>query len=161
MSHQHQQHLEEIDRSLADIQVMGQVAMRSAQNLQQDGSGGYRLPEQETSTLLFSVHDILDRIGKLRANLVPENEVGPDAGTVDEADIPEGGMNTHPTPKDDVLDGIWCLERMTLVGIRLLDGASVFKDAEGFDALSFCLHDLLERIQKMDRTARQIQMPAS
>ncbi|MDA9465346.1 hypothetical protein [Bradyrhizobium sp. CCBAU 53415] len=157
----HQQHLEGIDRSLADIAVMGQVAMRSAQNLQKDDSGGYyRLAEEETSTLLFSVHDVLDRIEKLRANLVPENEAGPDAGTVDEAD-PEAGMNTHPTPKDDVLDGIWCLEQMTLVGIRLLDGASVSKDAEGFDAISFCLHELLERIQKLDRTARQIPRPAS
>ena len=69
----HQQHLEEIDRSLADIQVMGHIAIRSAQNLRhcEDDSDYYRLPEQDTSILLFSVHDVLSRLEKLRTNLEP------------------------------------------------------------------------------------------
>lgn len=80
----HQQHLEEIDRSLADLQVMGHIAIRAAQNLRlcEDDSDHYRLPEQEASILLFSVHDVLDRIGKLRANLEPAEPVKavPDGG---------------------------------------------------------------------------------
>lgn len=151
MSHQHQQHLEEIDRSLADIQVMGQVAIRAAQNLQQDDSGCYRLPEQETSILLFSVHDVLGRIGKLRASLVPENEAGSDARTV-EADIPEGGINKSQTrqPNADVL---YELRHMAILGIRVLEGMDEkFHQSheEASEALSFCLHDMLERIQKME-----------
>ncbi|MEZ0044109.1 hypothetical protein [Bradyrhizobium sp. USDA 327] len=112
------QHLEEIDRSLADIQVMGQVAIRAAQNLQlcEDDSGCYRLPEQETSILLFSVHDVLDRIEKLRAA-----KAGPDARTVDEADIHEGGINKNQTrqPNADVL---YELRHMAILGIRVLEG---------------------------------------
>ena len=80
----HQQHLEKIDRSLADIQFMGHVAIRAAQNLRhcEDDPDYYRLPEQETTILLFSVHDVLDRLEKLRANLEPAEPVKavPDGG---------------------------------------------------------------------------------
>jgi hypothetical protein len=71
MSNQLQQHLEEIDRSLADIQLMGHIAIRAAQDLRrcQDDTAHYCLPEQETAMLLFSVHDVLDRLEKLRAGL--------------------------------------------------------------------------------------------
>ncbi|MDA9469639.1 hypothetical protein [Bradyrhizobium sp. CCBAU 53415] len=147
------QHLEEIDRSLADIQVMGQVAIRAAQNLQlcEDDSGCYRLPEQETSILLFSVHDVLDRIGKLRANL----EAGPDAGTVDEADIPEGGINKNQTRQPDT-DFLYELRHMAILGIRVLEGMDEqfhLSHAESSEALAFCLHDMIERIDRLEHTA--------
>ncbi|MEY9885245.1 hypothetical protein [Bradyrhizobium sp. CCBAU 43298] len=146
------QHLEEIDRSLADIQVMGQVAIRAAQNLQlcEDDSGCYRLPEQETSILLFSVHDVLDRIEKLRAA-----KAGPDARTVDEADIHEGGINKNQTrqPNADVL---YELRHMAILGIRVLEGMDEKfhqSHAEASEALAFCLHDMLERIDRLEHTA--------
>lgn len=83
---------------------MGHIAIRSAQNLWlcEDDSDYYRLPEQETSILLFSVHDLLDRIEKLRANLEPSEAAAepakaakavPDAQTLDEADTSEGGID--------------------------------------------------------------------
>jgi hypothetical protein len=94
--------IEKIDRSLADIQVMGHVAIRAAQNLRcsENDPEYYRLPEQETTMLLFSVHDVLDRIEKLRAELEvaaePANvKAAPDERRLDEADASGGGVNKN------------------------------------------------------------------
>jgi hypothetical protein len=62
--------IDELDRRLDDIRLMGQIAIQAAQNLRrEDDTDHYRLSEQDTELLIFSVHDVLDRIEKLRAEL--------------------------------------------------------------------------------------------
>ncbi|MCK1753825.1 hypothetical protein IVA78_00940 [Bradyrhizobium sp. 137] len=57
-------------------------------------------------------------------------------------------MNTN-----DIDNAVSDLRQMTIVGIRVLDGmGEVFRRdyEEASEALSFCLHDMLERIKKLE-----------
>jgi hypothetical protein len=66
-------------------------------------------------------------------------------------------MTKSSTAVNNVDDALFELRQMTIVGIRLLDGlGEVFhRDyEEASEALSFCLHDMLERIKKLEGVLR-------
>ncbi|RXG96357.1 hypothetical protein [Bradyrhizobium zhanjiangense] len=57
-------------------------------------------------------------------------------------------MNTN-----DIDNALSDLRQMTILGLRVLDGmGEVFRRdyEEASEALSFCLHDMLERIKKLE-----------
>ncbi|MGO4513688.1 hypothetical protein CT676_42680 [Bradyrhizobium sp. MOS001] len=160
----HQRHLEGIDRSLADIQVMGHIAIRAAQNLRlcKDDSDHYLLPEQEASILLFGVHDLLDRIEKLRANLDPveaaaepakaaETDAGTLADTSDDRtphEIVSGMMN-----KSDIDWALHQIEQMVIIARRSTWGqkpstdlAYILMPRGDVQSLEYSLGDILDKV---------------
>jgi hypothetical protein len=159
MSAQHQQHLEEIDRSLADIQVMGHVAIRAAQNLRcsEDDTEYYRLPEQETTMLLFSVHDVLDRIEKLRAKLDPAEAAAEPAKVVRLAsDAPKpaaADIGAVMMAKSDIDWALHQIQQMVIIARRStekqkpsIDPAYLLMPSSDVESLEYSLGDILDKV---------------
>jgi hypothetical protein len=68
-------------------------------------------------------------------------------------------MTNSSTPVNNADDALFELRQMTIVGIRVLDGmAEVFRRdyEEASEALSFCLHDILARVKKLEARVQAV-----